>query len=93
MTTDIDALVAEGKKAALSAAHDDCLLLSDLADTLECTQAVVEAVREIKDREGKVCDNYDTCTHTSCQSSYAAWAIADNALAALGAPPEGDGRR
>lgn len=43
-TTEIEALIAEGKKAALSAAHDDCLLLSDLADALECTQADLEAV-------------------------------------------------
>ena len=48
--TDIDALIAEGKKAALSAAHDDCLLLSDLADALECTQAVVKVMRSMHRR-------------------------------------------
>ena len=42
-TTDIEALVGEGKKAALSAAHDDCLLLSDLVDALERQQDVMEA--------------------------------------------------
>lgn len=42
---DIDALIAEGKKASLSAAHDDCGLLGDLADALEAQQAVVEAAR------------------------------------------------
>lgn len=50
-TTDIEALVAEGKKAALSAAHDDCLLLSDLADALERQQAVVRVLRSM-DRRG-----------------------------------------
>ena len=50
-TTDIKALVAEGKKAALSAAHDDCLLLSDLVDALERQQAVVRVLRSM-DRRG-----------------------------------------
>ena len=37
--TDIPTLIAEGKKAALSTAHDDCLLISDLVDALEAQQA------------------------------------------------------
>jgi hypothetical protein len=40
-----------------------------------------EALERIRTDEGKVCDTYETCTHRACQSSYAAWAIADAALA------------
>lgn len=65
-------------------------LVAGLADALERQQAVVEAMRTIKEREGKVCDEYETCTHAACQSSYNAWAIADEALAALDAPLEGE---
>ena len=38
-----------------------------------------KALEDIK-KEGKVCENFDTCKHESCASSYAAWAIADQAL-------------
>lgn len=38
------------------------------------------ALEEIKRYYGKVCGSYETCTHESCQSSYAAWATADVAL-------------
>lgn len=64
-----------------------------LADALERQQGVVEALRQIKAHEGKVCPQYETCQHESCASSYAAWVIADMALAALDAPQEGDGTK
>lgn len=32
---------------------------------------------------GKVCDTFDTCPHVACASSYRAWALADQALAAM----------
>lgn len=38
------------------------------------------ALSEIWSQHGNVCPEYETCDHTSCQSSYAAWAIADRAL-------------
>lgn len=38
------------------------------------------ALEEIKRSEGKVCSEFMTCDHRSCNSSYAAWAIADEAL-------------
>ena len=38
------------------------------------------ALEEIKRDQGRVCDNYELCRHTSCSSSYSAWAIADKAL-------------
>ena len=38
------------------------------------------ALCEIKYSEGRVCEEFETCKHTSCQSSYNSWAIADKAL-------------
>ena len=38
------------------------------------------ALREIRNKQGKVCTQYTTCEHAACASSYAAWAIADAAL-------------
>jgi hypothetical protein len=39
-----------------------------------------DALHKIRTREGKVCDHYEICEHRACQSSYAAWAIADAAV-------------
>jgi hypothetical protein len=39
-----------------------------------------DALNKIRDNEGRVCAEYDTCHHRSCHSSYSAWAIADAAL-------------
>lgn len=39
-----------------------------------------EALQEIKDKQGKVCNRFDTCKHESCQSSYTSWVIAEQAL-------------
>jgi hypothetical protein len=38
------------------------------------------ALERIKKDEGKVCDNFMECNHRACNSSYSAWAIADEAL-------------
>ena len=43
----------------------------------------VEALEKIKAEEGKVCDRFELCEHRACNSSYAAWAIADQALRAV----------
>lgn len=40
----------------------------------------VKALKEIRDTQGKVCEEYEICTHRACQSSYDSWAIADQAL-------------
>lgn len=45
-------------------------------------QHLRDALREIRDKCGRVCDNYELCDHRACASSYNAWAIADAALAA-----------
>lgn len=41
------------------------------------------ALAEIKEKEGRVCEDYGFCQHVACSSSYGAWAIADKALASL----------
>ena len=38
------------------------------------------ALIEIRQRQGRVCDKFETCTHIGCESSYASWAIADETL-------------
>jgi hypothetical protein len=38
------------------------------------------ALAKIRDEEGKVCPDFELCTHDACRSSYSAWAIADAAL-------------
>ena len=47
---------------------------------MDKTQTLYEALLEIKETQGKVCSEFELCTHESCNSSYAAWAIADKAL-------------
>jgi hypothetical protein len=39
-----------------------------------------EALSTIRDNEGHVCEEFETCTHSACRSSMAAWSIADAAL-------------
>lgn len=34
----------------------------------------------IQEKLGQVCENFEICGHPSCQSSYAAWSLADAAL-------------
>jgi hypothetical protein len=38
------------------------------------------ALKRIHAEAGKVCDEYEVCTHRACAASYTAWAIADAAL-------------
>jgi len=38
------------------------------------------ALREIKDKQGKVCSEFELCRHVACQSSVTSWMIADQAL-------------
>ena len=38
------------------------------------------ALKDIRDTQGKVCEQFEICRHTSCTSSHAAWEIADRAL-------------
>lgn len=41
---------------------------------------LIEALQRIRESEGKVCADFSTCGHESCNSSYAAWSIADEVL-------------
>ena len=47
------------------------------------------ALEEIKRDQGRVCAEFELCTHAACQSSYSSWAIADKALR-CGDPPEAE---
>lgn len=38
------------------------------------------ALKEIRDSYGHVCSGFDTCQHTGCRDSYAAWHVANEAL-------------
>ncbi len=40
----------------------------------------LQALEEIRTTQGKTCAIYEICEHVACDSSYAAWAIADKAL-------------
>lgn len=42
--------------------------------------ALREALVEIKEHYGKVCDNFELCTHAACRSSVSSWMAADAAL-------------
>jgi len=41
------------------------------------------AFKLIRKEYGKVCSGYEICTHGSCQSSHAAWVVADMMLKIL----------
>lgn len=41
---------------------------------------LAHALRMIKSECGQVCDDFELCTHRSCQSSCNAWFIAEAAL-------------
>jgi hypothetical protein len=48
---------------------------------LEAHVSMLErALREIRTEQGKVCQEFETCDHIACRSSYTAWVIADTAL-------------
>jgi hypothetical protein len=38
------------------------------------------ALLQIREQSGRVCENFELCTHESCRSSYAAWSLADEAI-------------
>lgn len=47
-------------------------------------EAAIKALLEIRDRYGKVCENYEVCDCRSCESSYGSWAVASQALVQIG---------
>jgi hypothetical protein len=69
--------------AALRELREAVVELAAERDTLQARLTAAErALREIKDTCGKVCEDFELCTHVACNSSYGAWAIADEALSA-----------
>lgn len=51
---------------------------------------LVAALARIRDECGKVCSEYETCSHIACQSSHVAWEIAAEALRQYAALPPGN---
>jgi hypothetical protein len=39
-----------------------------------------KALKEIHEHCGRVCEEYEICTHVACSSSHRAWEIADKVL-------------
>jgi len=54
---------------------------AELAQCRERVKVLEEALKKIRDTEGKVCDSYQDCHHAACWSSYNSWAIAHATLA------------
>lgn len=61
------------------------------ADQKAAIARLEAALQRIKDECGRVCTDFELCTHRACQSSYEAWAIADAAL--RGGTPESENAR
>ena len=40
----------------------------------------IKALKEIRNNEGAVCNNFELCHHDACKSSYSSWQIANQAL-------------
>ncbi len=50
------------------------------AKVLASAPDLLEALEQIRIHQGKVCEEYDLCSHIACKSSYSAWVIADKAI-------------
>lgn len=46
----------------------------------EKLKLALKALEYIVTHEGRVCDNYEMCTHESCSSSHISWDVAYEAL-------------
>lgn len=44
----------------------------------------LQALTLIRDAYGQVCQQFEICRHTSCNSSYTSWAVADATLRKIG---------
>jgi len=51
----------------------------------------IKALKEIRDTQGKVCQEFEICDCVGCKSSYASWAIADKALQCLASTAQDEG--
>lgn len=51
--------------------------MSQLIDSL---QIAIDALKEIKENHGQVCEEFELCKHVACHSSVSCWMISDKAL-------------
>jgi len=54
-------------------------------------EIAIKALEEIRDTQGKVCQEFEICDCVGCKSSYASWAIADKALQCLASTTQNEG--
>lgn len=54
--------------------------ISKIYVNYKIAEIAVEALEEIRKTQGKVCNNFETCEHKECKSSYASWEIANRSL-------------
>ena len=60
--------------------NDNAYQIGKIDSLKEVAEKMVQALTEIKDTCGKVCEEFELCTHESCRSSVRAWMIAEKAL-------------
>lgn len=66
------------QREATDRIHNDTM--RGWANTLAERDRYHKALEKIRHAEGLVCEIFEICKHRACNSSYAAWAIADEAL-------------
>lgn len=55
-------------------------LRAELETRRATNAALTAALEEIRTNYGHVCQEFETCDHPACASSYGAWAVADETL-------------
>jgi hypothetical protein len=84
MTLAADLIELPKMRAQNERLRADLVLLQQQNQQLKSYNARLStALVLIRDREGRVCEDYATCKHESCRSSHSSWDIADTALRAL----------
>lgn len=49
-------------------------------DEIAKLKIAVDALKEIRENYGQVCEEFEFCRHIACQSSVSCWMTADKAL-------------
>jgi hypothetical protein len=57
-----------------------CELQIEVAELQKENHNFRVALETIRTCYGQVCEDFELCTHPACQSSYGAWAVADETL-------------
>ena len=76
---------AQEKSIAAYSKYQELLVMHP--ETILALITCAEALKQIKQEGGRVCDDFELCKHIACQSSYSSWMIADTALAQLEEEP------